>query len=118
MPNPRESRALKLTSGDIGIDPTAPGTIIRHAIGIETSLNVIRATVMLTCTSRILSYIIWELSANNAALAALFQWLGSLIYGLAVLLLCALPNTRGDWWGGFRSTTPLASVCSLRQEQG
>ena len=26
MPNPRESSALKLTSGDIGIDPTAPGT--------------------------------------------------------------------------------------------
>jgi hypothetical protein len=39
---------LKVTSGDLGNNPTAPGTIIRHAIGIETSLNVIRATVMLT----------------------------------------------------------------------
>lgn len=59
---------LKVTSGDFGNNPTAPGTIIRHAIGIETSLNVIRATVMLTCPSRILSCIIWELSREQCCI--------------------------------------------------
>jgi len=83
-----------LTSSAVEIDPTSPGTVIRYAMAFEAGLNIFGATIMLTYPSQILSYMVNKPSANTAASAQLLQWLGALTAGLAVPLLCALPNTR------------------------
>jgi hypothetical protein len=95
MPTPNKSIARGLTSGDIEIDPTASGKVIRYAMAIEAGLSLFGASIMLMYTSGILSYVVTNPSGSTAASAALVQWLGALTCGLAVPLLYAIPSTRG-----------------------
>lgn len=68
---------------------------MRYAMALEAGLNVFGATAMLMYPLHTLSFMVTKPSESTAASAALVQWLGALTCGLAVPLLCALPNTRG-----------------------
>ena len=70
---------------------------MRYAMALEAGLNVFGATLMLLYPSQLLSYMVATKPpvAITGASATLVQWLGALTCGLAVPLLCAIPNTRG-----------------------
>ncbi len=83
-----------LASAAIDLDPTAPGTVMRYALGIEATINLIGTSGMLFFPSHFLSLLVSKPSEITATAQTLTQWLGALGYVLTVPMLLAIPNTR------------------------
>ncbi|KAH0386761.1 hypothetical protein E4T50_13543 [Aureobasidium sp. EXF-12298] len=81
-------------SGDIEVDPNAPGGVMRFALGFETMANVIGGTWMVFFPRSFLSMLVNSPSDMTPIAVTWTQVTGALVYALATPLVLAIPNTR------------------------
>ena len=99
-PHPSSSRSIT-------IDPSAPGTIIRHALAIESLLNILFAAYIFYTPASFLSFLASSTNPLTSPITPLTETF-ALLFGIMILtitipMLLAIPNTRR----GFELRVPV-----------
>ncbi|KAG9689473.1 hypothetical protein KCU95_g8009, partial [Aureobasidium melanogenum] len=81
-------------SGDIEVDPSAPGSVMRFALGFETVANVVGGTWMVFFPQSFLGMLVNSPSDMTPTAVTWTQVTGALVYALAAPLVLAFPNSR------------------------
>jgi hypothetical protein len=84
----------KASAGDIEVDPSAPGNVMRYALGFETMANAIGGTWMVFFPQHFLSLLVNSSKDITPTAVTWTQVTGALVYALATPLILAIPNTR------------------------
>lgn len=82
------------SSGPIEVDPSAPGTIMRWALGLEVGANFVGGTWMIFFPQHFLSMLATTPPEINGAATTWTQVTGALVYALATPLALGVPNSR------------------------
>jgi hypothetical protein len=81
-------------SGPVEVDPSAPGSVMRYALGFETMANAIGGTWMVFFPQTFLSMLVNSSSDITPTAVTWTQVTGALVYALATPLILGIPNTR------------------------
>ncbi|CAD0093450.1 unnamed protein product [Aureobasidium vineae] len=80
--------------GDIEVDPSAPGNVMRYALGFETMANAIGGTWMVFFPQSFLGMLVNSSSDITPTAVTWTQVTGALVYALATPLILGIPNTK------------------------
>lgn len=82
------------SAGDVEVDPSAPGNVMRYALGFETMANAFGGTWMVFFPQSFLGMLVNSSSDITPAAVTWTQVTGALVYALATPLVLGIPNTR------------------------
>ncbi|OCK81936.1 hypothetical protein K432DRAFT_325292 [Lepidopterella palustris CBS 459.81] len=83
-----------LTSNPVEVDPAAPGTVIRWALGIESAMNIVFGVYMMAAPDKFLNLMVSKPSDITPTSTAATQQYAAVVFGMTVPMILGIPNTR------------------------